>query len=104
MRFALFLAIVLTALVVTFSLQNAQPVQVQFLAWYFEGALVLVLLMTFVAGAATMYLASLPRRFARGRELADLRRRLEESRRQGDRLQAEKGDHGTAQGIAPREG
>jgi len=81
MRFSLVFAIVLTALVVTFSLQNSHTVQVQFLAWYFEGALVLTLLMTFTAGALTMYLASLPRRFARRREVAELKRQVNEYHR-----------------------
>lgn len=81
MKFALVLAIALAALMVTFSLQNAQTVQVHFLAWYFEGALVLVLLMSFAVGVLTMYLASLPARFTRSRELAELRRQMDECQR-----------------------
>ena len=90
MKFALVLAIALAALMVTFSLQNAQTVQVHFLAWYFEGALVLVLLMTFTVGVLTMYLASLPARFTRGRELAELRHQLDECNRTVDMLNREK--------------
>lgn len=89
MKFALLFATALTALMVTFSLQNAQTVQVHFLAWYLEGALVVVLLATFAAGALTMYLASLPRRFARSRELADLRRQVEEYNLKIGRLQSD---------------
>ncbi len=89
MKLALSLAIVLTALVVTFSVQNSQSVHVQFLGWYFEGALVVVLLMTFAVGALTMYLASLPRRFARRRELADLRRQMDEYNLKIGRLQSD---------------
>lgn len=81
MRFALILAIALATLMVTFSLQNAQAVQVHVLGWYFEAALVLVLLMSFTAGVLTMYLALLPRRISRSRELAELRRRLDECHR-----------------------
>lgn len=87
MKFALVLAIALAALMVTFSLQNAQTVQVHFLAWYFEGALVLVLLMSFTVGVLTMYLASLPARFTRSRQLAEYRRELETCNRSVDRLQ-----------------
>lgn len=88
MKSALTLAIALTALMVTFSLQNAQTVQVHFLGWYFEGALVLVLLMSFAMGALTMYLASLPARFARNRQLAEQRRQLEACTSSLDRLQS----------------
>jgi uncharacterized integral membrane protein len=88
-KLALFLAIVLTALVVTFSVQNAQSVHVQFLVWFFEGPLVVVLLMTFVVGALTIYLASLPRRFTRSRELADLRRQVDEYNLKIGRLQSD---------------
>jgi uncharacterized integral membrane protein len=85
MRFSFIIAICITAVVVTFSLQNSQKVQVQFLGWYFEGAMVLVLLMTFVIGALTMFFLSLPSRLARRRELKDLRRQLESVRRDAAR-------------------
>lgn len=92
MKFALVLAIALAALIVTFSLQNTQTVQVHFLTWYFEGALVLVLLVSFAVGALTMYLASLPARFTRSRQLAECRRQLELCNRSLDRLQPRKQD------------
>lgn len=92
MKSALTLAIALTALMVTFSLQNAQTVQVHFLGWYFEGALVLVLLMSFAMGALTMYLASLPARFAHRRQLAEYRHKLDTCNRSLDRLRSEAAD------------
>jgi uncharacterized integral membrane protein len=89
MKFAILFATALTALMVTFSLQNAQTVQVRFLAWYFEGPLVVVLLITFVVGALAIYLASLPRRFTRSRELADLRRQVDGYNLKIGRLQSD---------------
>ncbi|MBT1074002.1 LapA family protein [Geobacter grbiciae] len=90
MKFALVLAIALAALMVTFSLQNAQSVQIHFFTWYFEGALILVLLMSFTVGALTMYLASLPARFTRSRQMAEYRRQLETCNRSLQRLQTGK--------------
>ena len=82
MKFALFFAIVFSALVVAFSLQNSQTVQVQFLFWRFEGALVFVLLLTFVIGLLAMFLATLPGHFRRRSLLRSIRKELEESRRE----------------------
>lgn len=78
MNFALVVSIILAALAVTFSIQNAQPVQVNFLSWYFNGPLVVVLLLTFATGLVASLLASIPSRFRRSRELADCRRRLQQ--------------------------
>ncbi|AAR35722.1 LapA family protein [Geobacter sulfurreducens] len=92
MKSALVLAIALAALMVTFSLQNSQTVQVRFLGWYFEGALVIVLLMSFAIGVLTMYLASLPARFAHRRQLAEYRHQLDTCNRSLDRLRSEAAD------------
>ncbi|BET57575.1 LapA family protein [Geobacter sp. 60473] len=92
MKSALVLATALAALMVTFSLQNSQTVQVHFLGWYFEGALVLVLLMSFAIGVLTMYLASLPARFTRSRQLTECRRLLEASNHSLDLLRSEPPD------------
>lgn len=86
MKFMLILAMILTVLIATFSLQNSQSVQVQFLRWYFEGALVFVLLLTFAIGLLTMYLAALPGRFRRRREIAHLKKELEKFKRETKRL------------------
>ncbi len=85
MKLSLVIALCLTALVVIFSVQNSQPVQVTFIKWYFEGSLVVVLLLTFMAGVAAAYLASLPGRIRKGRELATSRKRVQELEKDGGR-------------------
>jgi uncharacterized integral membrane protein len=89
MKFALIVAMILTALIATFALQNSQSVQVQFLGWYFEGALVFVLLLTFAIGLLTMYFAALPGQFRRRREITQLKKELEKFRRETKRLATE---------------
>lgn len=86
MNSSLFAALILTALVVTFSLQNSQVVQIHFLSWYFEGALVFVLLLTFAIGVLSMFLVALPGRFRRYREISEVRKQLEQCRRETDHL------------------
>ena len=78
MSFFTIIAIILTGLVALFSVQNSQPVKVTFLQWYFEGSLVIVLLLTFVTGLVTAYLFSIPARFRKARELTECRRRVRE--------------------------
>lgn len=97
MNSSLLVALVLTALVVTFSLQNAQVVQIRFLSWYFEGALVFVLLLTFAVGIVSMYLVSLPGRFRRHREISEARKQLEQCQREAERLK------GLEKSIVPAE-
>src|SRR5512147_290077 len=78
MSFTVIIALVLTVLVALFSIQNAQQVKVVFFNWYFEGSLVIVLMLAFVIGLATAALLSVPARIRRSRELAECRRRLKE--------------------------
>jgi len=78
MSFYTIFAIILTGLVALFSVQNAHTVKVNFLQWYFEGSLVIALLLTFVAGLVAAYLFSIPARFRKSRELADCRHRVRE--------------------------
>lgn len=75
MRFFLATAIALVALAALFALQNAQPVSVNFLKWSFEASLVIVLILTFSAGALSAFLVSVPWRIKVLRELSDLKRR-----------------------------
>lgn len=75
MRFFLATAIALVALAALFALQNAQPVSVNFLKWSFEASLVIVLIVTFSAGALSAFLVSVPWRIKVLRELSDLKRR-----------------------------
>ena len=78
MPIALIVAVALTVLVATFSVQNAQPVQVTFLKWYFEAPQVVVLLLTFAAGLVAGCLALVPSRFRKMRELGRCQARVRE--------------------------
>lgn len=95
MKFALFFAIGFSALVVAFSLQNSQTVQVQFLFWRFEGTLVFVLLLTFALGLLTMFLASLPGHFRSRSQMKALRKELEDSHREVELFRKER-EEGTS--------
>lgn len=78
MRILLAAAIVIAALSAVFALQNARPVSVSFLSWSFEASLVIVLLMTFSAGALAAFLVSVPWRIKVLRELSELRKKSAE--------------------------
>ena len=84
MKFTLFFAVAFSALVVAFSLQNSHAVQVQFLFWRFEGALVFVLLLTFAIGLLTMFLAALPSHFRSRALTRTLREELEKAQREAE--------------------
>ncbi|WP_298431656.1 lipopolysaccharide assembly LapA domain-containing protein [Geobacter sp.] len=87
---AVLIAALIALVSMVFSLQNAQKVQVTFLAWFFEGPLVVVLLVTFLAGASAAWLFTLPTRLRLRRELETHRRHDEEEKHHG--------------GAPPREG
>ena len=59
------LAVILIAIVVIFSVQNASPVSLSFLFWHFEASLAIVILLTLVTGMiigmATLSLSRLKR-------------------------------------------
>lgn len=74
MRFLMAIAIILMALAAVFALQNSQPVSVNFLKWSFTASLVIVLILTFAAGALSAFLFSIPWRVKISRELAALKR------------------------------
>ncbi|MCC6502774.1 MAG: LapA family protein [Deltaproteobacteria bacterium] len=74
MRFFLVIAIILVALAASFALQNAQPVSVKFIKWSFEASLVIVLILTFAAGALAAFLISVPWRIRVLRELSGLKK------------------------------
>jgi uncharacterized integral membrane protein len=52
--------LLLLFLVVAFSLQNSQPITINFFGWTFQGSLVVVLLMALACGVVLSVLASLP--------------------------------------------
>jgi uncharacterized integral membrane protein len=80
MRITVVLAVALSALVAFFSLQNAQAARVSFFSWYVEAPLVLLLLGTFLAGAAAAWLALLPGSVRKSLEISRLKSREEAGR------------------------
>jgi uncharacterized integral membrane protein len=74
MRFLMVIALVLMALAAVFALQNSQPVIVSFFKWSFTASMVIILILTFAAGALASYLFSIPSRFRVSRELSALKK------------------------------
>lgn len=79
-------AILIAALAITFALQNSQVVQVHFMYWYFEGALALTLILTFIIGSIAAFFAMMPGFFKRRHEITVLKRQLEQLQKQLDQL------------------
>ncbi|HYA88496.1 MAG TPA: LapA family protein [Nitrospirota bacterium] len=48
--FSLFIIVVMTIIVVIFSIQNAGSVAVSFLSWHFDASLAMVIALSFLAG------------------------------------------------------
>ena len=76
MRASFAVALGIVVLTAIFALQNAQPARVAFFGWYYEGPLVMVLLVTFAAGILAGWLAALPSVWKKSRELSGLKREL----------------------------
>lgn len=74
MRVVIIVSLCVAALAVLFALQNAQPVVVNFINWSFEASLVIVLLLTFVAGLLSAFVVSIPWRVKMMRELSSCRK------------------------------
>ncbi len=74
MKISAIFSILLAILVVVFSVENTAPVEVSFLKWSFTGSLALVMLLTFVAGMAAAFLASIPGWIKTKLELSKLRK------------------------------
>lgn len=73
MKLAMVGALCIAALAALFAVQNAQHTQVSFLVWYFEAPLVMVLLLTFAAGACAGFLAALPASLKKSLEIRRLK-------------------------------
>jgi uncharacterized integral membrane protein len=78
MKITLIVAVVLSIVTAFFALQNMQHTQVTFLGWYFDGPLVIVLLITFGAGVITTFLAMLPGSMRKSRDISKLNALLAE--------------------------
>lgn len=77
MKIAMVAALCIAAVAALFAVQNAQHTQVSFLAWYFEAPLVMLLLLTFAAGAAAGFLVTLPSGFRKTLEIKRLKSKLQ---------------------------
>jgi uncharacterized integral membrane protein len=76
MKFALIVAIALSAVMAYFAVENSQQTQVKFLGWYFDAPLVIILLISFGAGAIATFLATLPGSFRKSMEISKLKARV----------------------------
>jgi uncharacterized integral membrane protein len=77
MKTALIAALVLASLTAFFAVQNAQLTKVTFLGWYFDGPLVIVLLITFATGVVTGLLVMIPGSLRKSLEISRLKSRVE---------------------------
>lgn len=78
MKFALIVAIALSMVMAFFAVQNSQSGQVTFLGWYFNGPMVIILLLSFGAGVITTFLAMLPGSLRKSLEISKLKSSLSE--------------------------
>jgi uncharacterized integral membrane protein len=76
MKVALILAFAIALVMALFAVQNSQHTQVSFLGWYFNGPLVIILLLTFGSGAITAFLAMLPGSVRKSIEISKLKTKL----------------------------
>ena len=87
MKFAFIVAIAVSVIMAFFAVQNSQQAQVSFLGWYFDGPLIIVLLLSFTAGAVAAFLAVLPGGFRKSMEIKKLKAHLQESTRKIETLE-----------------
>jgi uncharacterized integral membrane protein len=76
MKFALIAAIIVSAVMAYFAVENSQQTQVTFLGWYFDAPLVIILLLSFGAGVVATFLATLPGSFRKSMEISKLKARV----------------------------
>ena len=76
MKLSLIAAIILALVMAFFAVQNSQQAQVSFFGWYFDGPLIIVLLLSFTAGAVAAFLAVLPGGFRKSMEIKKLKASL----------------------------
>jgi uncharacterized integral membrane protein len=72
MKFALIAAIAVSVLMVFFAAQNAQHAQVAFMGWYFDGPLVIILLLSFGAGVLAAFLTVIPGSLSKSSKISKL--------------------------------
>lgn len=87
MKFAFIVAIAVSVIMAFFAVQNSQQAQVSFLGWYFDGPLIIVLLLSFTAGAVAAFLAVLPGGVRKSIEIRKLKASLLECTRKIEALE-----------------
>lgn len=87
MKFALIVAIAVSLVMAFFAVQNSQQAQVSFLGWYFDSPLIIVLLLSFSAGAVAAFLAVLPGGLRKSMEIKKLKASLLECTRKIEALE-----------------
>lgn len=87
MKFAFIVAIAVSVVMAFFAVQNSQQAQVSFLGWYFDGPLIIVLLLSFSAGAVAAFLAVLPGGLRKSIEIKKLKASLLECTRKLETLE-----------------
>ena len=87
MKFAFIVAIAVSVVMAFFAVQNSQQAQVSFLGWHFDGPLIIVLLLSFTAGAVAAFLAVLPGGLRKSMEIKKLKASLLESTRKNETLE-----------------
>lgn len=60
MQLSLIFALIIALLAVIFSVQNTEPVTINFLFWTFQGSLALILMITLATGVIVGFLTSSP--------------------------------------------
>ena len=78
MPLSLIAALAIVFLAVAFSLQNTEPITIQFFNQTFQGPLVLILLTTLFLGMLIHVLASMPARIKKTRQINQLNKRIVE--------------------------
>lgn len=76
MKFSLIVAIVLSLVMALFAVQNSQQAQVTFMGRYFDGPLVIILLIAFAVGVLAMFFAMLPGSLRKSIEISKLKSRV----------------------------
>lgn len=73
MQVIFILSLVIALIMVIFTLQNAEPIDVKFLFWNVRGSLALILLLTFIAGALTSFMLSLSSAMKKNKQKQELK-------------------------------
>jgi uncharacterized integral membrane protein len=76
MKLTFIAALVVAALAAFFAIQNSQVATVTFFGWYFEASLVMVLMITFAAGALTAMLIMIPASMKKSLEIKRLKAQI----------------------------